>query len=72
MVRFIVESALTRDSSGNQLVYAEGFCLSTDTKPVGDFITGSTMTEVDTGDIYMYDEDASAGSEWVFEMSLQG
>lgn len=72
MVRLIVESVLTRDADGKQLIYAEGFCNSLDTKPVGDFITGSTMTEVDTGDVYMYDEEASPGSEWVKEFSLQG
>ena len=34
--------------------------LSTDTKPTG-YATGSLFLEVDTGDVYAYDE---AGAEW--------
>lgn len=36
-------------------------CLSTDTKPTDGIVTGSIALEVDTGDIYAYDE---AGEEW--------
>ena len=46
-------------------VYIEGACLSTDTKPKKangfNVITGSRMTEVDTGDVYAYDE---TGESW--------
>ena len=42
--------------------YIEAACLSTDTKPVDDLVTGSVMIEVDTSKAYMYDEDSS---EWV-------
>lgn len=70
MVRIIKESAFTRDSSGKAISYIEGSCLSTDTKPKG-FVTGSIMTEVDTGDVYMYNEAAASGSEWVKQFSLQ-
>ena len=31
-------------------------CLSTDTKPTDDVVTGSLAMEVDTGDIYAFDE----------------
>ena len=36
--------------------YAEMFGLSTDSKPVADLVTGSKFTEVDTGDVYLFDE----------------
>ena len=46
----------------------EVFCLSTDTKPTEDVLTGSTACEVDTGDVYMFDE---VSNTWVKQMSLQ-
>lgn len=46
--------------------YLEGFCLSTDTKPVSTDTTiianGSKLTEIDTTDVYLYNED---DDEWV-------
>ena len=40
--------------------------LSTDEKPVQDDIcTGSTFIEVDTGDVYFFNEEGSSGPEWV-------
>ena len=42
--------------------YVEMAGLHDDTKPTGTaFATGSLFLEVDTGDLYAYDED---GSEW--------
>ena len=40
----------------------EGECLSTDTKPTTDIANGSIRIEMDTGDIYMFNETAGA---WV-------
>lgn len=48
--------------------YAEFAGLSTDTKPVGDLMTGSIFVEVDTGKVYFYDADES---EWVEQFSFQ-
>ena len=42
--------------------YVEFSGLSTDDKPVGDYSTGSLFLEVDTCDVYFYDEDTS---EWL-------
>lgn len=60
MVRIIKMEQHTENT-----VYIEGACLSSDTKPgmVGEngVITGSRMTEVDTGDVYAYDE---SGKSW--------
>lgn len=36
-------------------------CKSTDTKPTENIVTGSLALEVDTGDIYAFDE---AGTQW--------
>ena len=42
--------------------YREFFGLSDDTKPTGlNIITGSKFTEVDTGDVYLFDE---VGKSW--------
>lgn len=57
MVRKIVDRIET--ASGAH--YAEIACLSTDTKPTTGIITGSLALEVDTGDLYAYDE---TGAEW--------
>ena len=42
--------------------YIEAACLKDDTKPTnGGWATGSLCLEVDTGDVYAYDEE---GGEW--------
>ena len=43
--------------------YAEMFGLSTDTKPTSGLITGSLFVEVDTGKVYLFNEDASTWGE---------
>ena len=53
--------------------YCEFSGKSTDTKPVADYIaTGSLFSEIDTGDVYAYDEEGAAGSEWILFVSLGG
>ena len=44
-----------------QTKYIECACLSTDDKPTANICTGSLALEVDTGDLYAYDE---TGAEW--------
>lgn len=51
MIRTIVERAFTPDKK-----YVEMFGKSTDNKPLTGIITGSKFTEVDTGDVYLFDE----------------
>ena len=42
------------------MLYHEFSGLSTDTKPTGaDIATGSTFVEVDTGDVYFFDEESN-------------
>ena len=51
MIRILKEINFDGDNK-----YIEAAGLSTDTKPVEDLITGSRFTEVDTGDVYAFDE----------------
>lgn len=37
--------------------YIEGACVAADTKPTACLVTGSVLTEADTGDVYMFYED---------------
>lgn len=61
MIRIINEKMVQNEGSLVAAKYIEGFCLSTDTKPVG-LCTGSKMVEVDTGAEYLYDE---SGETWM-------
>lgn len=60
MIRKLVENKFDAEKS-----YVEIACTSTDTKPVSGIVTGSLALEVDTGDVYAYDEEGDSGSEWV-------
>lgn len=54
MIRRLVDRYFEEDKK-----YAEMFGKSTDTKPVTGLVTGSKFTEVDTGDVYLFDETSS-------------
>ncbi len=47
----------------------EGYCDSTETKPTQNTADGSTMTETDTGKVFMFNEHSN---QWVEQFSLQG
>ena len=51
MIRIVEERLFTDNKK-----YVEAFGLSTEDKPVAGIITGSKFTEVDTGDVYLFDE----------------
>lgn len=36
-----------------------------DTKPVGNYVTGSKYFDIQTGKTYYYDAAGSSGSEWI-------
>lgn len=55
----LANSAPTED--GSFVSYIEAAGLSTDTKPEDKIATGSLFLEVDTGDVYAFDED---GGTW--------
>ena len=56
-MRIIEETIIEQDKK-----YATIYGLSTDSKPVGEFIMGSVFVEVNTGKAFLYNEDAEA---WV-------
>lgn len=41
--------------------YIEGACVADDTKPTTGLVTGSKLTEADTGDVYMFYEGDTPG-----------
>lgn len=50
------------DAYAQEKVMIEAVCLSTDTKPTDGIANGSVCLEMDTGDVYMFNE---ASSTWV-------
>ena len=52
MIRKLVDRYFSEDDK-----YVEMFGLSTDEKPTVGLITGSKFTEVNTGDVYLFDEE---------------
>ena len=48
--------------------YVELACVAADTKPTDGIATGSICVEVDTGNVFMYDEESSA---WTEQFCLQ-
>lgn len=59
MVRILIDQSFDGEKR-----YIEAAGLSTDTKPETSIVTGSSFVEVDTGDAYLFDESAAAGSRW--------
>ena len=55
-------TTITEKTYDNKDSYIEAVCLSTDAKPTEGIQNGSTVIEMDTGKIYMFNE---AGSTWV-------
>lgn len=66
MIRKLVEQIHAEGKN-----YVELSCLSTDTKPTAGIITGSLALEVDTGDVYAFDE-VTNGGEWDKVAALGG
>ena len=67
MVRII-----TKKLQDDDINYYEFSGLSTDDKPTSSIVTGSLFLEVDTGDVYAYDEEGEEGEEWKQIAALGG
>lgn len=66
----ILNAKMLRVKEDKTLIYYYEFAGdSTDTKPTDNVADGSTFTETDTGDVYMFNAKAST---WVKQFSLQG
>ena len=63
MIRELVARGDKYNKTGK--MYKEFCGKSGDTKPTTNLLTGSTFYEVDTGKLYMFDEEATAGQEWI-------
>lgn len=71
-MRNIIEKLIDHTDDG-EIVYAEIYGLSTDTKPTAGLAMGSKFTEVDTGDIYLFNEDeTTAENAWVKQGASEG
>ena len=67
MVRMVKVSSFFDAASNAMMDLVSCAGLSTDEKPTAGIATGSDFTEVDTGDVYFYDEE----SDWVKQFSFQ-
>ena len=57
MVRMLYSCPVANaDGNQSEVKYKEFAGLSTDTKPTAEVATGSTFLEVDTGDVFAFDE----------------
>lgn len=67
----IVKSKRIYDGVYNHVDYVEAACNSEDTKEEGNFAQGSLCFESDTGKVFAFDEEASAGNKWVEQLSFK-
>ena len=64
MVRILIDRAFD-----TALHYIEAVGLSADTKPTDGIVSGSIYTEVDTGNVYFFND---VSGQWVEQFSFQG
>ena len=62
MLRITEKTEIQNLPSLEAVTYIEGFCVSTDQKPTDRIATGSSLIEIDTGNVYFYDEVAGTWS----------
>lgn len=64
-VRDVTVSMIEQRQIGSGQTWCDGVCLSTDTKPTGEYIAnGSQLKELDTSKLYFYDSDNGVWREW--------
>lgn len=68
MLRITKSMEVQNLPSLDAVIYLEGFCLSSDEKPTERIATGSNIIEVDTGNVYFFDE---VTSTWNFTLSIK-
>lgn len=72
MLRITTQKEVQNLPSLDAVLYIEGFCVSTDTKPTDRIATGSNIIEVDTGNVFFYDEEAATWSVLLILQNTQG
>ena len=68
MLRLTKQKELQNPPSLDAVTYIEGFCVAEDKKPTDRIATGSSLIEVDTGDVWFFNEETST---WSALLSLQ-
>lgn len=64
MVRILVKKIVPNNPDDPRKVYVEIACKSTDTKPTcEEWVSGSVLIEVDTGNAYFYEEEADTWNQ---------
>lgn len=61
MITYYDKDTILRGTTRKKLIQIA--CLKTDTKPTANVATGSLALEVDTGDVYAFDETSSTWSK---------
>lgn len=72
MLRITNEKEVQNLPSLNAVRYIEGFCTSLDAKPTERIATGSNLIEVDTGNVFFFDEEAATWSALLILQNTQG
>ena len=67
-IRIVSEKVLEVKDSGDVIVFLEGYCDSSDTKPTVNVAEGSNLIETDTGDWYFFNEPSGV---WIKELTIQ-
>ena len=68
-MRKTVTKVFGPDENGDVYEYFEGFCDSTETKPVDLIADGSNVIETDTGEWYFFNEKSKT---WDAKLNIQG
>lgn len=64
-MRALVERLIGIDEDGNQMLYVEYAGDSTEDKPIGHFVSGSSLLFADNGKVFFYNENSVSDDKWV-------
>lgn len=67
MIRYTKRQTVGEIKDGNKttyIEYLEGYCNTSDIKPVKNVANGSNLIETDTGDWYFFNEETKTWSKW--------
>jgi len=67
MIRYTKRQTVGEIKDGNKTTYIEyfeGYCNTSDEKPVKNVANGSNLIDTDTGDWYFFNEETKTWSKW--------